>query len=268
VAVREMAADSTRQIVANESFSRQALSSLQRGLEQFRGGDGPSVDFSLEYFIWLDAIQRLFTDDGNGQGHMPRTTVKELTRWRDSLKSGHEGDFAKLDRRGTTQRVEKFFELARASSTQTPWEFNHGASPVRAEMEQLMREDPFVEVSGRPLVEVIGLAWRARTSLDATITVLALLRYATDHGRYPDSLAGLVDAGYIGFVPRDAYSDGVLVYRTVEAGFVLYSLGADFDDDGGQPSHWGLGKQGGDQVFWPVETVEDRPPSDAQAGGG
>jgi hypothetical protein len=33
----------------------------------------------------------------------------------------------------------------------------------------------------------------------------------------------------------------------------LYSYGEDFDDDGGKHSKWGVGDEGGDQVFWPVE---------------
>jgi hypothetical protein len=44
-----------------------------------------------------------------------------------------------------------------------------------------------------------------------------------------------------------------LIYRCIGDDFTLYSLGADFKDDGGTPSKWGEGEQGGDQVFWPVE---------------
>jgi len=38
---------------------------------------------------------------------------------------------------------------------------------------------------------------------------------------------------------------------------LLYSLGADFDDDGGKPSKWGEGEKGGDQVFWPLEGTNE-----------
>ena len=50
----------------------------------------------------------------------------------------------------------------------------------------------------------------------------------------------------------DPYSDKPLVYKRLDNSFTLYSLGADFDDDGGTPSNWGEGDKGGDAVFWPV----------------
>ena len=42
------------------------------------------------------------------------------------------------------------------------------------------------------------------------------------------------------------------MYKRTDESFVLYSFGSDFDDDGGKPSKWGHGDEGGDQVFWPV----------------
>jgi hypothetical protein len=55
----------------------------------------------------------------------------------------------------------------------------------------------------------------------------------------------------------DPYSDGPLVYRRQGGDFILYSFGADFDDDGGVHSRWGDSHQGGDQVFWPVQKQEE-----------
>jgi hypothetical protein len=63
-----------------------------------------------------------------------------------------------------------------------------------------------------------------------------------------------VKEGNLKEVPQDPYSDGDLVYRKTEDGFTLYSLGADFDDDGGienPDNQWGQIKEGGgDRVFW------------------
>ena len=65
----------------------------------------------------------------------------------------------------------------------------------------------------------------------------------------------LVETGYLNALPDDPYSDGPLRYQRRGDDFVLYSLGGDFDDDGGKqhPKHpWNRGKDGGDRVFWPV----------------
>jgi hypothetical protein len=47
--------------------------------------------------------------------------------------------------------------------------------------------------------------------------------------------------------------ESTVIYKSTEKSFILYSLGADYDDDGGTPSKWGEDEKGGDQVFWPVE---------------
>ena len=68
-----------------------------------------------------------------------------------------------------------------------------------------------------------------------------------------DTLQELVSTNYIEELPMDPYSDRPLVYKRMDGDFILYSLGADFDDDGGISSKWGEGEQGGDHLFWPVE---------------
>ena len=95
---------------------------------------------------------------------------------------------------------------------------------------------------------------RCRAERDALITVLALLRYKNDKAGLPVDLEDLVSAGYLAEVPMDPYSEWPLVYRRTEGSFVLYSVGADFRDNGGVHSpKWGEEVQGGDYIFWPVQ---------------
>jgi len=54
-------------------------------------------------------------------------------------------------------------------------------------------------------------------------------------------------------LPIDPFSNKPFVYKQTRDNFTLYSFGADFDDDGGLHSKWGIGDEGGDQVFWPLE---------------
>ena len=71
------------------------------------------------------------------------------------------------------------------------------------------------------------------------------------------TLQELVEAGSIAEVPQDPYGPGALVYRPTDNDFTLYSLGQDFLDGGGVHSRWGSGPTGGDQVFWPVGSIEE-----------
>ena len=53
-----------------------------------------------------------------------------------------------------------------------------------------------------------------------------------ERGEYPESLAELEE--FVGReLPADPFSGGPLVYRREGAGFLLYSLGANLEDDGG-----------------------------------
>jgi hypothetical protein len=108
---------------------------------------------------------------------------------------------------------------------------------------------------------------RAKTDLEALIATLAILQYDAEQGQLPPNLQALVDEGYLKAAPRDAFSFGTLVYRRTDGDFILYSFGADLDDDGGTPSKWGEGEQGGDQVFWPVQEsdADTEPAAEAQA---
>lgn len=57
----------------------------------------------------------------------------------------------------------------------------------------------------------------------------------------------------------DPYSDRPLVYRGTDDGFLLYSVGENFADDGGVPGRDRNGgpdpwryQDNGDTVFWPI----------------
>lgn len=104
---------------------------------------------------------------------------------------------------------------------------------------------------------VAQLAWRLKTHESGVITLLAIQRYFRENGAYPDGLDQVVERGFLKQPPRDPFGQGTLTYKKTEKGFLLYSWGANRQDDGGQ---LGTGSQGqprmwadnGDWVFWPV----------------
>jgi hypothetical protein len=71
----------------------------------------------------------------------------------------------------------------------------------------------------------------------------------------------LVTAGYLKQLPMDSFSDKPLVYKKTEDNFILYSVGPDFKDDGGEPGRDRKGRVRlwvgeGDVVFWPQPESE------------
>ena len=99
---------------------------------------------------------------------------------------------------------------------------------------------------------LIGRYYRYKAEESALLATIAILRYKAEKGQLPDNLEQLVSGGYLKELPMDPYSDGPLTYKRIGDDFTLYSVGADFDDDGGVRSDWGEGDTA-DQVFWPVE---------------
>ena len=63
---------------------------------------------------------------------------------------------------------------------------------------------------------------------------LAVRAYRHDHGSDPGRLADLVPR-YLAAVPQDPFVGRDLVYKAGDPDFLLYSLGPDRRDDGGQP---------------------------------
>ncbi len=64
-------------------------------------------------------------------------------------------------------------------------------------------------------------------------TVFALAAYRAEQGAYPANLAALVPK-YIAAAPDDVHSAGPLRYNRDGQGYVLYSVGIDGQDDGGE----------------------------------
>lgn len=102
-----------------------------------------------------------------------------------------------------------------------------------------------VPVPNNPLIGAYGdtfvharVAFVRNEAIFAVLqTEVALLRYQSDHGRYPNSLAELAP-DYVQSLPVDPFGLGrPLRYEQTKGGkaFLLYSLGPDLRDDHGKP---------------------------------
>jgi hypothetical protein len=159
------------------------------------------------------------------------------------------------DRRKTVKMVDKYFTYVETLKPLTPCQLRK-----RGIDSDTQRRDMLKDCYLSQCVHTIGFFYhlierlqRQKAEESALIATIAILRYKEDKEQFPESLDRLVSAGYLKQLPMDPYSDGPLVYKRQGSDFMLYSLGADFDDDGGVHSRWGDSYQGGDQVFWPVK---------------
>jgi hypothetical protein len=274
-------------ILANTALDSDRLQDLQQELEQQLSGN-PQPDFQGARLFMLDTVQRICTDNGRGNGHIvPSDAAKKLMRhylqyqrppvsqnlpgflrgYLELARREEPSVFAVNtriasmaifgpDRKGMAKGIEDCFEYLDKLSAQTPWQLRQEGIEPAAEVRDKIGSEFLGFVWGPVYTVLIEMWHRQKVQGAALITSIAVLRYKADKGRFPDALENLVAAGYLKQLPMDPYSGAPLVYTPLGYDFTLYSLGADFDDDGGVSSDWGRWSEGGDMVFWPVESAK------------
>ena len=128
--------------------------------------------------------------------------------------------------------------------------------------DEVMKKNIFLTILMPAIGKVNQIAYRNRIDSEATLTILAVIQYQKQYGQAPDSLDDLVEKGLLKEVSIDPFSDKPLVYRKTDDGFILYSVGFNFIDDGGvsgeyegtnKNSHARRWTDDGDAIFWPVD---------------
>ena len=232
------------------------LKSTQEELYNQFGRRKSVLSMEAEKVFWYDQIQRTFTDDGQGGGRMLARGMPYVATddWKENL--WRFVSFNYPGRQEVVAGIDKYFGLFAEILAETPWELRDGI--IEEQVRNEVKMTPMMLKIQTPAHERVSqIAWRMKSSREALLAVLAVMRYEKEKGQYPTNLSELVEAGYLNKLPRDPYSDGPLVYRKTESGFLLYSLGMNLKDDGGvlglssrgTPRMW---MDNGDWVFWPV----------------
>jgi len=230
------------------------LKSAQEELDKQFGTQEPIISLEAEKAFWYDAIQRTFTDDGQGDGRMLVRGLPYVFTddWKDNL--WRFVSFSYPDRQEMVTKIDRYFERFAEILAETPWDLRNEAIDEQEENEEARIAPVMLKINIPAYRRVSQQAWRMKTGRQALLTVLAIMRYEKEKGQYP---AELVEVGYLKKLPMDPYSDKPLVYKKTEDNFMLYSFGPDFKDDDGVSAKDSKGRvrqwrDNGDTVFWPV----------------
>lgn len=108
------------------------------------------------------------------------------------------------------------------------------------------------------LAGVMPAMWRVdkvRRTRDArrhaARVILRMHAYRAEHGEWPKTLRGAMK-GELPTLRRDPFSDGDLVYKLKGGQPLLYSVGADGEDDRGRRAEEDSLGERGDLIFWPL----------------
>jgi len=234
-----------------ELFSDEQLVELSHRLAGIRGGGVLRLRLSAERWMFEDLVQRLYSDDGRGDGRLAAESPELLASlsvadWAlfDELMKGP----AKLlfvpamsafvaDRR---EMLRKHDELMRAfeAEAQVPlWQREESAVEreivqMRASLTERLRYVPIM-IMMPSLSRASVIAERGTQERDATLAALACELYRRRTGHWPASLAELAPR-YLPAVPLDRFDGQPLRYRMADGYAVIYSVGWDRDDDGGR----------------------------------
>lgn len=157
-------------------------------------------------------------------------------------------------------------ESVRRLSHGTNWiVVKHELAGYKATLEKTL-DEPYASVryslSAWLIVNMEKAAWtvvRNETMRRLAVVAIALKRYELQHQQFPPSLDALVP-DFIAQLPLDPMSGQPLGYRTNQTGYVLYSVGEDGVDDGGdsQPSPGVIATDiwSGRDAVWPSVTLK------------
>ncbi len=278
MALENLACNTSFVILQEKEIDSLKLQAFQGEFEKLRASDTFTISFEVEKFLFYDIIQRCFTDNGCGSGHFIPGSLnlmdrdfgngnidfEDSNRWNAANYTVSLGfALTTANRRETITKYENAYKKYEEWTKTTPYQ-KHQAN-FNADRELGLANESFVKVARHPfyyilmpaIERVIKISYRNKVSCEAVVTTLAIMRYKQDKRDYPETLEQLVEAGYVKEIPMDPWSDKPLVYRKTEGNFILYSIGKNFVDDGGQVFRDDEGKvkqwtDEGDWVFWPV----------------
>ena len=248
-------------IIAEGDLTVDQMKELRGQLSQIGQGGYPHVDLESERLAFMDTVQHVFTEGGPGGGHLIPANYQELMGGSEVEIAYWGASIVHVSRNRTVALAKKMYD--RMDDTVR-------MSPYLKQVKNTERSDDFLMSHNKyryslfwmmiPAVHRVSvIRFQGKAVSEAVDVIVALKLWEVEKGELPDSLAQLKSGGFLKELPDDPYSDGPLKYVKRDGDFVLYSVGEDFDDNGGKqhPDRpWGNHEHGGDRVFWPVDAEE------------
>jgi len=231
-------------------FDDQQLARIQAAVA---GADFQTwFDLSGDRLGTHDLIQRVFTDDGNGDGHMTRIGIEILESLvgeiapEDSAEATDYGAsqrsmktwvnellkptsyLVSATRKETVEAVDTLFERLQRRSKKSFWESR--GDTLDEQIKRAESELNFAFVCNSDQAE--NVMFRIKGRQEAVRGAIALIRFHRASGQWPQSWSEIPEE-ILKSVPLDQLTGEGLKFKITKEQPVVYSLGNDRDDDGG-----------------------------------
>jgi len=211
-----------------------------------------SIELGGERLFMADTLQRVYTDDGHGDGHLTAAGVRMMFSY--SMSSGESGkripdsvrDTLELplvtgiaaSRRAVAEQYDRMLDSTLAYAALKPW-LRPDESPS-AQVEKLSNSFNgnrylLVSLLMPALNRVVWAHEEAMQRRDALLVAIAAELYRREHGAYPARLQD-IPVSILPSIPPDAFDGNPLRYTLRDGKPLIYSIGTDRKDDGGRPS--------------------------------
>lgn len=258
-----LATQTLRDILSEYNIDADRLATLQKDYERMIADENFVIGLAAEKLSLYDEIQRCFTADGKGGGHLYMKRIREIAEpcgW-DHADSWLVTNFMHVlfthpNKQQTLTAASKFYDYIQEATFKTPAQIRKEQIDIDKELHRLTSSNVLFSIFLPAVERIIKYSYRNKADVQATLSIIAILRYKQDTGVYPEDWEQLIADAYLKELPMDPYSEKTLVYKKTGDSFVLYSLGPDFDDDGGvenpEDSQKRRQEGPGDEIFWPV----------------
>jgi hypothetical protein len=261
-------------MLADRKLSADELRRLYEELSEVYPRDYPLLNLESERLAFMDVVQHSFTDGGPGGGHLIPGSWNEYMDLSSFGPSAHDKNEERLfmpvytalsmahsRRDATIDKANEIYDLQSRNARMTPYQRH--VSKIKTADEIMYESWPryrffLIQIFMPATARASEIAYRGKVYHEATLAILALQRWQRQNDQYPATLGEVAAAGYLKELPKDPYSDQPLLYKKTEDDFMLYSVGPNFKDDGGEvfikdgnPRKWGT-DEAGDIVFWPM----------------
>lgn len=263
-------------ILANYEFSSAELQRLQGQMSKIYPEEYPLLNIEGERIGFMDFVQRSFTDGGPGGGHLIPGQWEEVTNLGSVVPYAPDvkdkrllipfytaASIAHARRDATISKANEIYNLQSKIVSMTPYE--RYVSDIKTAEELMYSTGPnnrffLIRIFMPAAARASEIVYRGKIKHEATIAILELLRWRLEKNQYPSTLSELAADGFLK-LPIDPWSGKPLVYKKTDDSFILYSIGENFVDNGGE---YGVLENGrisnwldnGDTIFWPQINME------------
>jgi hypothetical protein len=234
-----------------------------------------SVDVSFERRFVMDFIQRIYSDDGNGDGRMTAIGMEvqyvytkmlqgfvpgvDESKWHENSTirsiAGPVSLFTAPSRKQMESLVEETFDELESRINHAMWEDRE----FEYDMEDKLNERDGAELLSTMITGLTRLKLSREIKIarrDAVVLALACHRYMRANENWPTALNQL-NGKWLESLPVDRLNGKPLSFSIKEDSPVVYSLGHDGDDDDGVSVNstvaWMDRDGDGDWILWPIK---------------